>query len=363
MAEKSNLNIEERFAQLQKANQRPQTPRPKIQKVAHYLRDRKHFAKHYSPKFVSIGPIHHGLTNLQLGEQYKLMWAATYIESTGLTPQTLHKKISDNIAELKDLFMDKLLSNYETQGFEEKLSWMLFVDGCSLLHILEKARLDQASIPSIEAAMERIILHDPHPKAECKEANEENQKNSDMVTYRNIQELKASGIRLKSSKTRRPGDISFSHGWLAAELTLPEIVVDDTTATSYLNLMAYEMCSDFENDYGICSFVAFLDSLIDHPEDVKALRSEGILLNSLGSDEEVAKLFNIISSDLVPDTLRYSCVRAQINMHYRNKYKTWIAQGCHTYFSNPWAIIAFHAAVLALALTFIQTWFAIYPVK
>ncbi|PNX67704.1 hypothetical protein L195_g063645, partial [Trifolium pratense] len=37
-----------------------------------------------------------------------------------------------------------------------------------------------------------------------------------------------------------------------------------------------------------------MDSLIDHPEDVRKLRSEGILLNYLGSDKEVAKLFNII---------------------------------------------------------------------
>jgi hypothetical protein len=185
------------------------------------------------------------------------------------------------------------------------------------------------------------------------------------ITYRNIKELNASGIRLKSSKTRMPRDISFSHGWFPgcfpAKLTLPEIVVDDTTAVTVLNLIAYEMCPDFQNDYGICSFVAFLDSLIDHPDDVKALRSERILLNSLGSDEEVAKLFNTISTDLVPDMGKYSHVRVQIESHYTNKWKTWIAQGCHTYFSNPWAIIAFHAAVLALVLTFIQTWFAIRP--
>ena len=186
----------------------------------------------------------------------------------------------------------------------------------------------------------------------------------DMTTYRNIQELRAAGIKLKREKSRRLRDVSFSYRWmcLCAELMLPEITVDDTTAPTFLNLIAYEMCPDFGNNFEICSFVAFMDSLIDHPEDVKELRAAKVLHNALGSDEEVAKLFNTISTDLVPDTESYSHVRCQIEKHYRSKYRTWIALGYHTYFSNPWAIIAFHAALVALVLTFIQTWLAIHPV-
>lgn len=180
---------------------------------------------------------------------------------------------------------------------------------------------------------------------------------------RNIKELKAAGIEFMSSKTRRPKDISFSLGWFHSTLKLPEIVVDDTTAATVLNLIAYEMCPDFQNDYGICSYVSFLDSLIDHPDDVKALRSERILLNSLGSDEEVAELFNTLSTDLVPDMGKYADLRNQIEKHYKNKLRTWLALGCSTYFSNPWAIIAFHAAVVGLVLTFVQTWYAIRPPK
>jgi hypothetical protein len=53
---------------------------------------RKDFETHYSPKVVSFGPIHHGRPNLELGEQYKLMWAVKYIQNTNLNPQDLHKK-------------------------------------------------------------------------------------------------------------------------------------------------------------------------------------------------------------------------------------------------------------------------------
>ncbi|MCI19601.1 DUF247 domain protein, partial [Trifolium medium] len=116
------------------------------------------------------------------------------------------------------------------------------------------------------------------------------------MTYRygNIQDLKAIGILLKSSATRRPADIDFSEGWFATRLILPEIVVDETTTSTFLNLIAYEMCPDFENDYGVCSFVAFTGQLIENPKDVRELRSKGILQHWLCSDEEVVNLFNLI---------------------------------------------------------------------
>ncbi|XP_045807894.1 UPF0481 protein At3g47200-like isoform X5 [Trifolium pratense] len=441
----SQITLEQKFKKLLNSKPAPQNSRPKIQRVAEYLRKRENLEKHYTPKLVSIGPIHHENANLNLGEKYKLMWAAQYIENTKLNPQNLHKKIADKIVELKGHFADDVLALTGTkeslEGFtslEEKLSWMLFVDGCSLLHILEHAdlrkpepmhiKVDQLVLVMVDTLLlenqlpylvlkllwkndneaelketmkeflkchhwatpekkeqhrisiqnetetdvpthlldlqRKIILTKSSSKTKGDEANNENQsqKNSEeLMTYRNIQDLRAAGIKLKSSETRRPTDIGFSEGWLAAKLTLPEIVVDDTTKSTFLNLIAYEMCPDFENDYGICSFAAFMDSLIDHPEDVKELRSKGILLNSLGSDEEVADLFNVISTDLVPNPLTYFEVRAKIHKHYCNKCKTWIALGIHTYFNNPWAFIAFLAAFIALALTFIQTWFAINP--
>jgi hypothetical protein len=138
--------IKEKFVELQRyidSEQTPQNSRPKIQRVPQYLRNRTKVEEQYTPKLVSIGPIHHGNTDLKLGEKYKLMWAAKYIENSGFILEDLHKKIADNIDKLKGHFGDDVLTLTEKslEGFgslEEKLSWMLFVDGCSLLHIFEK---------------------------------------------------------------------------------------------------------------------------------------------------------------------------------------------------------------------------------
>ncbi|RHN46073.1 hypothetical protein MtrunA17_Chr7g0238281 [Medicago truncatula] len=180
------------------------------------------------------------------------------------------------------------------------------------------------------------------------------------ITYRGIDDLRAVGIRLEASFTSKPADIVFYEGWFTSRLTIPTIFVNNNTIATFLNLIAYEMCPDFKNDYEFCSYVAFMDSLIDHPEDVKALRSKGILC-TFWSDEEVANLFNIIGTGLESNIELYFEIKVKIDENYRNKYKSWIALGFRTYFNNPWTIIAFLAAFIALALTFIQTLFTIHP--
>ncbi|GAU24189.1 hypothetical protein TSUD_23260 [Trifolium subterraneum] len=442
--------LEQKFKELENAKETPRQSRPKIQRVPEHIRNREKFKDHYVPKLVSIGPIHHGKPNLKLGEKFKLVWAKQYIKNANLNTQNLHKKIADNILDLKGFFADDVLALTSTKesledftSLDEKLSWMLFVDGCSLLHILESAasiqpealniKVDQLVVTMNDALLlenqlpylvlkllwktedeteliyalkeyfatpqnrtwrtrgdfvfdlnykkeeeeeqdlpvhlldlqRKIILTKSSSKTKGEKAVNKGEKavnkNQETMTYRNIQDLRAGRIKLKSSETRRPTDIDFFDGWFVAKLILPEIVVDETTTATFLNLIAYEMCPDFENDYEICSFVAFMDSLIDNPEDVRELRSNRILHHCLCSDEEVANIFNLISQNLVDNTKIYLEVRNRIHKHCVNKYKTWIAQGINTYFNNPWAFIAFLAAFMVLTLTFVQTWFEIYP--
>ncbi|PRQ49716.1 hypothetical protein RchiOBHm_Chr2g0125011 [Rosa chinensis] len=182
-------------------------------------------------------------------------------------------------------------------------------------------------------------------------------------SFRNIQELKAAGIHLRRSKTGTLRDISFTHplGLLGFQgfLNLPPLSVDDSMGPKFLNLIAYEMCPDFQNDSGVTSYICFLDSLIDHADDVKQLRKAHILHNLLGSDEEVAKLFNKIGTDLVPNSETYHGVKDKLEKHYKNMWKTWMAQFCHDHFSSPWTILAFLGVLAALGLSGIQTWYTV----
>ena len=131
--------------------------------------------------------------------------------------------------------------------------------------------------------------------------------------------------------------------------------MDDSTGRKFFNLIAYKMCPDFENDYAVTSYISFLDSLIDEASDVKMLRKAGILYNCLGSDDEVAQVFNEIGTDLVPNIEIYSEVKSQIQDLYKKQGRTWIPQVLHEHFSSPWTLTAFFGALLVLALTIIQT--------
>ncbi|KAJ0078867.1 hypothetical protein Patl1_23805 [Pistacia atlantica] len=174
---------------------------------------------------------------------------------------------------------------------------------------------------------------------------------NDLQFFRNVEELKAAGIRFRPRDTGCLKDITFEFG----TLRLPSIQVDDSTASKFLNLIAYEMCPDFLNDFGVSSYVVFLDMLIDQAQDVKELRDKQILHNFLGSDEEVAKLFNEIGTDLVSNPNIYRDVKSKIQRRYDNKLMTSMAQFFHEYFRSPWSAIAFLAAIIALASTVAQT--------
>jgi phage anti-repressor protein len=199
------------------------------------------------------------------------------------------------------------------------------------------------------------------------ESNDENTSTGQKVqdngqSYRNIQELKAAGIQLKRSESSSLADVSFKDQFTfyPGYIYLPPITVDDSTGPKFLNLIAYEMCPDFDNDFGVTSYICFLDSLIDHPDDVKELRNAHILHNLLGSDKEVSRLFNDIATDLVPNPNTYAHVKTQIQNCYASKWKTWIAQVIHDHFSSPWTIVGFTAAVLVFLLTAIQTWYTVF---
>ncbi|KAI5318044.1 hypothetical protein L3X38_037752 [Prunus dulcis] len=177
-------------------------------------------------------------------------------------------------------------------------------------------------------------------------------------SFHNVQELQAAGIQFRP--VRGPsvlGDIYFkSFLWLGF-LYLPKIKVDYSMAHKFMNLIAYEMCPDFQNDFGVTSYVGFLDLLIKCADDVKHLRKNHILRNLHGSDEEVAQLFNEIGTYLVPNNAIYGIVLRKIEDHYQTRWKKWMGQFFYDHFSKPW-ILAFIGVLSGLGLSAVQTWYS-----
>ncbi|XP_010244239.1 PREDICTED: UPF0481 protein At3g47200-like [Nelumbo nucifera] len=172
-----------------------------------------------------------------------------------------------------------------------------------------------------------------------------------------VTELKDAGIKFKKRKTDRFWDIKFKNG----VLRIPRLLIHDGTKSLFLNLIAFEQCHlDCSNN--ITTYVIFMDNLINSPQDVGYLHYYGIIEHWLGSDAEVADLFNRLCQEVVFDIKEsyLSLLSEQVNRYSEQKWNAWRASLKHNYFSNPWAIISFSAAVVLLLLTTAQTFYGVY---
>ncbi|OAY35508.1 UPF0481 protein At3g47200 [Manihot esculenta] len=172
-----------------------------------------------------------------------------------------------------------------------------------------------------------------------------------------VTELREAGIKFKKRRTDRFWDIKFKNG----VLRIPRLLIHDGTKSLFLNLIAFEQCHlDCSND--ITSYVVFMDNLINSPEDVAYLHYCGIMEHWLGSDAEVADLFNRLCQEVVFDINNsyLSRLSQDVNHYYNHRWNTWRASLKHNYFGNPWAIISLVAAVVLLLLTFTQTFYGVY---
>ncbi|KAL5700487.1 hypothetical protein ACHQM5_025923 [Ranunculus cassubicifolius] len=203
----------------------------------------------------------------------------------------------------------------------------------------------------------KSLLQDPRKKSRQKNKAPSMAEESSGDIIRSAIELHEAGIRFKRSKTTSLRDISFRGG----VLYLPTIVVDDTTESTFLNLMAFERFHvGVGND--VTSYVFFMDNIIDSSKDVSLLHSSGIIQNAIGSDKAVAKLFNALSKDVTLDPeSSLDRVHKKVHDYCRKKCNEWRANLIHTYFRSPWAILSLVAAVFLMVLTIAQTIYTIYP--
>lgn len=182
-----------------------------------------------------------------------------------------------------------------------------------------------------------------------------NRKKKEEYAIRSATELSDAGIRFQRSEVTYLDAVKFHKG----VLELPHITVDALTNSLYLNLMAFERLH-VEVGNEVTSYVYFMDRLIDSAKDVSLLHRHGVIEHLLGSDHDMAKLFNSISTDvcLDPDS-QLSYVQADVCKYYRKLLPRFMAYAQQTYFANLWVTLSIVAAIFLFALTIIQTVYAI----
>ncbi|PKU70775.1 UPF0481 protein [Dendrobium catenatum] len=172
-----------------------------------------------------------------------------------------------------------------------------------------------------------------------------------------VVDLRDAGIKFRRRTGVRFWDIEFKDG----VLYIPCLLIHDGTKSLFLNLIVFEQCH-LECDNHITSYLTFMDNLINSDVDVRYLHANEIIEHWLGSDGEVAVMFNRLCQEVMFD--RHDCYLSELLeqvRYYNNKWNTWRASFNHKYFSNPLAFISLIAVVVLLLLIAAHTVYTVYP--
>ncbi|PIN22671.1 hypothetical protein CDL12_04616 [Handroanthus impetiginosus] len=182
---------------------------------------------------------------------------------------------------------------------------------------------------------------------------------------RSATELRQAGV-----KFRAEGSCLFNVVFKNGELVLPSLLVNEWTETFFRNIIAFEQCGYHSKD--ITSYVILMDSLINTPDDVLLLVNHGIIKNELGESEVIAELFNSLYKEVVTETdeFYFAGLCNDLNVYsrdpfheFKSKSFRWRRMLRRDYFSNPWSLISLLAGSVLLILTVIQAVCSILQVK
>ncbi|XP_068646531.1 UPF0481 protein At3g47200-like [Aristolochia californica] len=184
------------------------------------------------------------------------------------------------------------------------------------------------------------------------------QPHTPLPTVPRAQRLQDSGIKFKKGEGKNFLDIKFQNG----VMEIPHLIVDHYTNTFLRNLIAFEQGHP-QSGKCFTMYAAFMDFVVNTAKDVEILHEHGILDHGLGSEQNIALLFNEICKGLIvePDKNdKYLLLVNDVICYSNIPWNMWRAKLNRDYFGNPWAIVSVAAAVVALSLTLINTFFSIY---
>ncbi|KAI5083753.1 hypothetical protein GOP47_0003496 [Adiantum capillus-veneris] len=152
-------------------------------------------------------------------------------------------------------------------------------------------------------------------------------------------------------------DATISFDSKNAVLCLPRITVSDTAVRVLHNLLAYEATLRHPQEYSVVSYVHLMDCLIDTAHDVQLLEDAGVLCNKLGSDEEVASMWNkLCVSVSYRNTPSHSAIMTQLETLSKKRWNRWKANFKELYWERqPWLLLSIVAASLLFILSLLQT--------
>ncbi|XP_030514165.1 UPF0481 protein At3g47200-like [Rhodamnia argentea] len=382
---------------------------------------REGYEKAFSPRFVSLGPFHHRIKDLQaLG--HKESYFTDFVRVSKLSAQGLFEFVKGREEAIRECYAEKI----ELESND--LARCILVDSVFIIEILLKNR-DRSLVGKNDRIFKKPwLIHDikfdilkvenqiPFAIIEDLLALHQSTRNSDDerlslgVLTHEFFKLHLGGIteigddfskvssmnsshfvsalrnyNLPSVTPSRPkkvikslatpsvmelsqagvkfqvgsGKSLFDVRFSNGTLEIPKLNIYFGADVLLRNLIGFERCNCLENY--INDYIIFIGLLVHCPEDVEMLVEEGIIRISTWDSKEVFALIKSLvkGARFIPDDFYFSGLCTELNEYYRIPWHRWKAMLKRDYFNSPWSIISVVAAVVLLLLTLVQTVFSV----
>ncbi|XP_072951024.1 UPF0481 protein At3g47200-like [Typha angustifolia] len=166
-------------------------------------------------------------------------------------------------------------------------------------------------------------------------------------------ELQEFGVSINKNHIARSFlDVTFSVGFLR----IPRTVVDESTRSNYMNLVAFEQTNSTVKKE-LTSYAVFMNCMISKPEDVVILQREKIIENKLPNEKEVVRFFNDLRACAYNyQSDHFNALFQDVNRYCQAPYPTLRASLFHNFHSSRWTIIS---GIIALILLGFSTYQAV----
>ncbi|KAL5832046.1 hypothetical protein ACOSQ4_017400 [Xanthoceras sorbifolium] len=253
----------------------------------------------YTPKLVSIGPLHHGREELKVMEQHKVRSLEHFLQQTQVSLEDFLIFIKNKEEKLRNCYAESIA--LESRDFVK----MVLLDA---VFLTEKIYLKRF------VDLLRLCLLPPNHQLHT-------HKDSHLEAAPSITKLHQAGIKFKG-------------------LEIPKLTIGDVAKHLFRNLQIFERLhcnTKYVNEY-----VVFLNALVN----TRTWDSEG-----------VSTLFQQLSENAI---VRYSSsyywgIVKDLKSYCKSPWHKWRALLKQNYFNTPWASISVIAAAIIIILTSVQT--------
>eukprot|EP00258_Populus_trichocarpa_P000085 XP_002297786.3 UPF0481 protein At3g47200 [Populus trichocarpa] len=365
----------------------------------------------YTPQVVSIGPLHHGKTELQEMEEHKKMYLQDFLKFSKVSLEDLIAFVAEKETRLRNCYaetFEKLSSEQFVKMMLLDCSFVIMVllrtydenIGCRNDRIFSKPwmfndvskdmcllenqlpffilddliKLSKKRDPISLIGLTFVFLTRRWPEwvpqdleeiefcdAEhfvaflriCQQPTEQKQqKEIDTISTPSAMDLHQAGVRFKLGSSQKLLDIKFDAD--KGTLEIPCLKIVDSTETLFRNVQAFEQC---HSDSGyIGNYITMINLVVQASKDTEILARKGITENWLRDNDALLSLLHNLSKENFVDTddFYFSDVVEHLNKYYSRRRHKWKAALEQKYFDNPWTIISVIAAGILLLLTVIQ---------